>query len=106
MPGGASRGVLHAVRPWTECPRLVRGILTLLPRFARPRDKWSIQAKYQEFDAPGTESATTPNPKLSRDKAFAPTKKPFDVLAERLLVPSNRGGQIRTGDFLLPKQAR
>ena len=33
-------------------------------------------------------------------------RKPFDMLAEGLDLKNSRGGQIRTGDFLLPKQAR
>ena len=34
------------------------------------------------------------------------TRKPFDMLAEGLLVSSSRGAEIRTRDLLLPKQAR
>ncbi len=33
-------------------------------------------------------------------------RKPFDVRAEGHFVPSSRGGEIRTRDLLLPKQAR
>ena len=33
------------------------------------------------------------------------TRKPFDVLAEGLLVSSSRGDRIRTCDFLVPNQA-
>ena len=32
-------------------------------------------------------------------------RKPFDVLAEGLLIPSSRGDMIRTCDFLLPKKS-
>ena len=41
------------------------------------------------------------------DVNLVPTmRKPFDVRVEGRCLKNSRGGQIRTGDFLLPKQAR
>ncbi len=41
------------------------------------------------------------------DVTLVPTKrKPFDVLAEGLLVQSSRGDRIRTCDLLVPNQSR
>ena len=36
----------------------------------------------------------------------ATMRKPFDLLAKGLLQKDSRGGEIRTRDLLLPKQAR
>ena len=46
------------------------------------------------------------NRTVSDVSLFLEKRKPFGYLAERPFFKDGRGGRIRTGDPLLPKQAR
>ena len=46
------------------------------------------------------------NCRLDGENLAITARKPFDALAEGLVVPSSRGDRIRTCDLLLPKQSR